>query len=204
MNPSPAPAGNRPSAKHRWLWGLTVVLLLLSVATVFGITSYFRFSTDTIALRDGLMKSSGVEWRQRIGINVGGLTMCAVRTGLSFVHLDPQARAALQSVRGVQIGIYQLPPGVKPPDHAAMLTAADHAVVNRGWNRVVCVLNHKDLVTVYLQDRTTWMRRVKCFVLVFDGRQMVMVAAQGNPEPLIECLLSQPDVGANLKLLAKR
>ena len=85
-----------------------------------------------------------------------------------------------------------------------MLAAADTAMTDCGWNRAVCVMNHKKLVTVYLCDRTFWMRRMECCVMVFDGHQMVMVAAQGNPEPLVQCLLNQPDVRARLQLLAER
>ena len=183
---------------------LATMFLLLFVLAAYGVTRFFRFNSDGKAFRDGVIKSSGADWRQRIGINAGGVTLCAVRTGLSFVHLDAEARAALQSLSGVQLGIYQLPPGVKSPDRVGMLAAADHAAANHGWNRVVCVLNREDLVIVYVQDQTAWPERIKCFVLVFDGRQMVLIAARGNPEPLVRCLLNRPDVREKLQGLAKR
>ena len=204
MNPPVTTTASRLPAKRRWPWLLVAALWLLFVVAALGVTSYFRFGSDTKALRDGVIKSSGVDWRQRIGIHVGGFTLCAVRAGLSFVHLDAEARAALRSVNGVQIGVYQLPPGVKSPERVTMLAAADHAVANHGWNRVVCVLNGQKLVTVYVQDKTTWLGRIKCLVMVFDGHQMVMVAAQGNPEPLVRCLLNRPDVREKLQRLAKR
>lgn len=204
MNPSPAPAAKRPRTESRWLWALVVVILLLPVLLVAGVASYFRPSSDTRALRNGLIESSGVEWQPQIVLNVGGLTLGAVRTGLSFAHLDPEARAALQTVRGVEVGIYQLSAGAQPPNRVAMLAAADTAMSARGWDRVVGVMDGGDLVAVYMPANITSARRMKCCVMVFDGREMVVVSARVNPEPLIQCALNQPAVRARLQLLAKR
>ena len=45
------------------------------------------------------MKANGGEWRQHIGLNLGSLTMGAVRAGLSFAPLDAKAQAAVRTVR---------------------------------------------------------------------------------------------------------
>ena len=91
--------------------------LLLLVLLAAGVASCFRLGSDARALRNELIKSSGVEWRQQIALNAGRLTLGAVRAGLSCakLKLDPEARAALQSLRTAGVGVYQLPSGTPPP-----------------------------------------------------------------------------------------
>jgi hypothetical protein len=191
MNPPPESSVVRLPAKRFWLRCIPVALLLLAIVIVVEVVSWFHLSSDTKALRNSLIKSSGVEWRQRIALNAGGLTLSAVRAGLSFVHLDAGARAALQSVRGAEVGVYQLPSGAKPPDRAAMLAAADAAMTARGWDRVVGVMDGRDLVTVYLPDKTASACRMKCCLMVFDGQEMVVVSARANLEPLLKYALAR-------------
>ena len=191
MNPTLPPPATRRSARRFWLWGLlaTPLLLLLLVGT--GVASCFYLGSDARALRDGLMKSSGIEWRQQIALNAGHLTLGAVRAGLSRARLDPGARAALQSVRSAEVGVYQLPSGTPSPDRGAMLAAADSAMTVRGWARVVGVMDGHNLVAVYLPKEDVSAHRVKCCVLVFEGQEMVLVSVQGDPEPLLKYAMDQ-------------
>jgi hypothetical protein len=179
-----------------------VTPLLLIVPLVVGVVSCFRLSSDTRALRDELIKSSGVEWQQQIALNAGRLTLGAIRAGLSCVRLDSGARAALQSVHAAGVGVYQLPAGTPPPNRAAMLAAADSAMTARGWERVVGVIDGQDLVTAYLPNKVS-VHCLKCCVLVFDGKEMVLVSAQGNPEPLLDYALTQADLGIPIKRLVQ-
>jgi hypothetical protein len=170
-------------------------MLLLLVVIAVEVVSCFHLSSDTKALQNSLIKSSGVEWRQRIALNAGGLTLCAVRAGLSCVHLDAGARAALQSVRGAEVGVYQLPVGTKSPDRATLLAATDAAMTARGWDRVVGVMDGGDLVTVYVPDKTASARRMKCCLMVFDGQEMVVVSARADLEPLLKYALAHQRAG---------
>jgi hypothetical protein len=203
MNPSSHPPATRRSARRLWLWGLLATPLLLLALFAAGVASFFRLGSDARSLRDELIKSSGVAWRQQIALNAGCLTLGAVRAGLSCVRLDPAARAAVQSVQAAGVGVYQLPAGTPPPDRAAMLTAADSAMTARGWERAVGVMDGKDLVAVYLPENVS-VQRLKCCVMVFDGKQMVLISAQGNPEPLLKYALAQPGLGAQVRRLAQR
>jgi hypothetical protein len=203
MNPSPLPPTVRPPAKRLWLWCILAVLLPPVVIAV-AVLSCFHLSSDTKALRNSLIKSSGVEWRQRIALNVGDLKLSVARAGLSFVHLDAGARAALQSVRGAEVGVYQLPSGAKSPDHATLLAAADAAMTARGWDRVVGVMDGQDLVAVYLPDKIASVRRMKCCLTVLDGQEMVVISARANLEPLLKYALAQPDIAARMRSLAHR
>jgi hypothetical protein len=204
MNPSPAPSVVRPPAKRLWLRWLLAVLLLLPVVIAVEVASCFHLSSDTKALRNSLIKSSDVEWRQRIALNVGGLMLSAVRAGLSFVHLDAGGRAVLQSVRGAEVGVYQLPSGTKSPDRATLLAAADAAMIGRGWARVVGVMDGQDLVAVYLPGKTGSTRRMKCCLMVFDGKVMVVVSARANLEPLLQYAFAQPAIGDKVRSLVRR
>ena len=204
MNPSPlSPVPRRP-ARRLWLWGLLAVPLLFLVLLAAVVASCFRLGSDARALRNELIKSSGVEWRQQIALNAGHLTLGAVRAGLSCVRLDPGARAALQSIRTAGVGVYQLPSGTPPPNRAAMLAAADSAMTARGWERVVGVIDGKDLVTLYLPEKNVSVRRMKCCVMVCDGKEMVLVSAQGNLEPLLTYALAQPGLRAQAQRLVQR
>ncbi len=206
MNPSSLPLATRPLTRRFWFWALVIpplMLVLLVVLLAAGVASCFFLGSDARALRDELIESSGVEWRQEIALNAGYLTLGAVRAGLSCVRLEPEARAALQSVKAASVGVYELPEGTPPPDRAAMLAAADSAMTARGWERVVGVIDGHDLVTVYCPKKVS-VHRLKCCVMVFDGKEMVLVSAQGNPEPLLEYALAQPGLGVPAWRLAQR
>ena len=208
MNAFPTPPLIHPRSTHVWFLIVFAVLILvpamLFVGVAAGVTSYFRPSSDTKALRNGLIKASGVEWRQQIALNVGGLTFGAVRGGLSFFRLDAKARAALEAVRGAEVGIYALASGTEPPDRTMMLAAADTAMTARGWDRVVGVIDDDTLVTVYISQETTSARRMECCVMVFDGEQMILASAKANLQPLLQMALEETAVGHHAKVLTKR
>ncbi len=207
MNPTPESPLVRPLTRRPWFWVGLALLLFPCVALgviALGAASYLHLSSDTRALRNGLMKASGVEWRQNIGLNLGSMTLSVVRVGLAFAPLDAQARAAMQTLRDVEVGIYEPTPGTKPPDCAALLAVADTWLNARGWERVVGVLDGEELVSVYVPSGAIAARQVKCCVLVFDGKQMVLVSARADVEPLWECLRSQIDLRAKVRSLAAR
>lgn len=208
MNPSPTVPVNRSSGKRFWITGAVAVLLLtgvvlLPVMLVAGLTSYFRLGSDTKALRNALVESSGIPWHEQFEFNLGGFTFGVARIGLSFAHPGREVSAALKTVRGVEVALCQLPSDAVAPDRAAMLASADTAMKSRGWSRLVGVLDGQDLVAVYMPDTINSVRQMKCSVLVFDGQQLILASVRANPEPLIQCLLDQPDVRTELKSLTK-
>ena len=210
MNPPPAPLVPpliRPRAKRFWnraVLAVTLIPFVVLAVLAVGVISYFHLSSDTRMLRSELTRASGAEWRQQIGLNIGSVTLGLARAGLSFAPLDPEARVALRAVRGVEVGIYQLASGSKRPDRTAMLNAADGVMRTRGWERVVGVLDHDQLVGVYLPAKITSARRMKACVMVLDGHQMVVVSARADLEPLLECLRNQTDWHAKMHSLASR
>jgi len=203
MNPTLTPPATRRPARRLWLWGLLATPLLMILLLGIGVASFFHLGSDLRALRNDLIRSGGVEWRQVIALNANTFALGSVRAGLSWVPLHPGARAAFQSIRNAGVGVYQLPDGTPPPDLAAMLTTADSAMTARGWERVVGVADGHDLVAVYLSNDNA-VRRLKCAVMVFDGKEMVLISVQGNPEPLVQYAFSRRDLCARVRQLTQR
>ena len=206
MNLTPARPLSDSSAKRALFWvGLTLLSPLAALGVILlGVASYFHLSSDTRALRNELREASGVAWRQQIGVNIGSLTFGVIRAGLALVPLDPEACAAVKAIRGGEVGIYELASDSIRPNGAAVLAVADRVLNDRGWERAVGVLDGEQLVGVYLPVEPMPASRLKCCVMIFDGRRLVVVRATVNLEPLLECLRKQTDGRAKLPSLAAR
>ena len=157
----------------------------VGLATI-GLTGCFKVSSDLGALRDSVMKSAPVKWEEQIEIGVGPLTLNLARAGLCFVDLDPEARAALNAVRGAEVGVYKLRGGHQPLGHAALLAAADRAMARRGWDRMVGVVDRRELVAIYLPAKACSARNLKLCLLKVSGEELVVASARSNLEPLME------------------
>jgi hypothetical protein len=171
------------------LWWKYVVVLAILVAftlPVVGVVRFFQCSSDTGALRQSVMSSVAGSWDRKISIRVGGLTTGLVRLCPRSFKLDPEPRAALDSLRGIEVGVYKLQQEPKSVDCAAILGRADKAMSARGWDRIVGLSEGTKVVAVYFprQPRGT----LKCSVLVFDGCDLVVASVRGNPKPLLELL----------------
>lgn len=191
MNPAIKHISPRRRRERAWFWLPVAAIVLLPVLVAVGVASYFYPSSDIRALCNGLTRCSKAEWDRVIVLNIGGLTTSAVRTGLSFAKLDEDAHAALRAVRAVEVGIYRLKSGSDVPDRTAMLTAADEAMAARGWDRIVSVTEHGDLVAVYTPSSTTSFSKVKCCVMVFHGEELIVASARANLEPLVKFVLAK-------------
>jgi hypothetical protein len=170
------------------------MLLALAVVIV-GVTGFFRLSRDAQCLRDSLAKSlvfqSG-SWNKKIQLRVGAFTCEAVRLGLSFIHLQPEARTALRAVRGGEVGVYQLGRGSRFANYSAMIEAADEAMARRGWDRLVGVAQEHELVVVYV-PRSVSPSNVRACVAVLNEQLLVVASARSDLEPLMELALSRPE-----------
>src|SRR5262245_5868471 len=179
-----------PALEHRDSQGKRLrAKLQVTCATgllTIGLTGCFRVSSDVGALRDSVMKAAQAEREQRIEIGVGPITLNLARAGLAFVDLEPDARTALQVVRSAEVGVYKLRGGHKQRSHAAMLSAADKTMAERGWDRVVGVMNPRELVAVYLAANARSPRSVKVCVVVLNGKELVVASARSNLETLME------------------
>jgi hypothetical protein len=183
--------------------GLGIGLLLL-VALAYGFTGYFRLSPEMAGLRESLQVASGETWHRKLTLNFGGFTCGAARLASTFTHLEPEARAALQSVRACEVGIYETLTTSATSDPGALLAAADAGMVARGWERLVGVAQNNQLVVVYVPRTVSSARRMRCAVLVCHERQLVLVAARMNLEPLLELALAEGKLRAGDRTLARK
>ena len=175
--------------RTRWLPIVAVVLVLVLLPPTLVVVGVYRclsLSADASSLRRGVMKASGAAWDKQIELGVGPLLLSGVRAGLAFVELPDEARAALRAVRGAEVGVYRRhEPGLRLSP-AAMLSAADAAMTARGWDRVVGVTDPRELVAIYVPKAIRSARDVRTCLVVVDEREMVVVSARGNLEPLLE------------------
>jgi hypothetical protein len=163
---------------------IALAIPLLFALGVVGVTGYFRLSSETAALRESLMGSVDGQWKKTIAVHLGWFTTGLVRAGSRLVKLDPEPRAALDAVRGVEVGVYKVQDGAERQDHGAILAKADKAMTRRGWVRVVGVSHDRELVAIYMPRKGTSLRSMRCCLMVFNGRELVVASARGNLEPL--------------------
>lgn len=144
------------------------------------VAGYFRLSSGTATLRDGVLAASHGEWSRKITLNIGGITTGLARAGLSFVKMEPEARTALNAVRAVDVAIYTRDKGTGEMDRGAVLTRTDRKMVAHGWTRIVAVCEKKEFVVVYVPAGRISPENVTCCVLVVDGKEMVVASVRGN------------------------
>ena len=172
------------------LIGMTVAFGLV----VFGVISIFQLSTETAVLRDSALAGVNGTWNKRIALHAGMLTTGLVRAGSHFLKLAPEPRAAFDSIRGAEVGIYKLQGTAGRVDHGAILARADKAMSARRWDRVVGVSGQKQLVAVYVPHQGVSQTQVKCCVMVLQDTDLVLAGVSGNLDPLLKILDKQVDL----------
>src|SRR5262245_53176923 len=124
---SPAKPGG-DSLAVKIICAIIAVMFLVFVMGVVGVVSYFRLSSETSALRDALLSSTTDTWHTKIALNIGAITTGLARTGLRFVNLPPEARAAASAVRGVEVGVYELEDDQRHDNPGMVVARADKAM----------------------------------------------------------------------------
>ena len=175
----------KPAFRIRTWWVVVGVLFCTLLLCGVGVAGYFRLSSPTRALRESVMSSVGGQWDKRFAARVGGFTCALVRSWSRFLPLPPEPRAALDAVRGAEVGVYRLHCEPAPVDRTKLLLEADRAVGRRGWERAVTVAQHGEFVAVYIPRKGVSSRGVACCLVVLHGRDLVVASARGNLEPLM-------------------
>jgi hypothetical protein len=188
-------SSNQPRLKAPFGWLiLPFTLFVASGLIVVGLTSFIRLSGGARCLSNSLthsIQSQQAGWSKMLEINVGRFTFGAARTALSFARLDPEVRTALRSVRSAQVGLYQLSSDADYLNLGTLLNAADQAMTRKGWTRLVGVSREHELVAVYVPVQQTDASDVQACVAVVNGRQLVVVGARSDLEPLVDLALKQ-------------
>ncbi|HEV2211134.1 MAG TPA: hypothetical protein VG167_20405 [Verrucomicrobiae bacterium] len=185
MSPGTPNPVSTPQRSYRGFYVTGAVLLGLACAVI-GITGYFRLGSDTQALRDSCLSAAPGQWHKKFSLRVGLCTTALARTVASGFKLEPDAQAALEAVHGAEVGIYDLAAPAAEPTPAALLARADRVMLRRGWDRIVGVVNERELVAIYLPHRGVSLRHMNCALMVFHENQLIVVGARANLKPLAD------------------
>ena len=119
MNTATVPPRLHPARSRSRLWlvlGAVIALpFVVVVVLVAALLSHLGLGREARALRNELFDRSATRWDRQVELNAGAITLGLVRAGLSFAHLDPDARIALRAARGASVGVYQLRSGAVTP-----------------------------------------------------------------------------------------
>lgn len=188
MNPVPDPvAVPSPKRRFRWRWlflGVFAAFALLVLALVLS----FLPAGEARAIRSAVASASDHKFDQKISFGVGWPVLGLGRLIAGFTDLNEDARAAFRAVRRADVSIQELQEPIRREDRQAMLAAADRAMERRGWDRIVGVIEEDEVVGIYVPQGDVSGNDLKIAVFVLDGREMVVVSARCDLEPLLEII----------------
>jgi hypothetical protein len=167
-------------------WMLKTAALLTFFLLLISSIGCFRMKGEAEVLLESLQQSTSLEWDRQIEIRAGVLTLMLARTGLQFVDLDPQARAALKAVRNVQAGVYKTNNTLGSADLSRMMLAADQAMARRGWESIIVVIDQDSLLAVYAPGKWNSSREMNVCLFTFNGRELVIASARSDLQPLLD------------------
>lgn len=170
---------------------LAGICLIGLSAIAFAVYSTVTVGSDMRAVRNVAAKEAHLRFAQQWEGTAHPLLVDVARFGLSFAHLQPEARLAIQSVRGAEVGFYEL---TTPPNDATrqrLFRDFSQRLEQRGWSRTVSVLDREDLVMVFVPNSETSAQEFRAFVVVLNERQLVLVSGRANLEPMAELVESK-------------
>jgi hypothetical protein len=174
--------------RHVWRWVflfagvcLTPFVLLAIVAA-----SFLTLDRDVRVLRGHVMDATHAGWDTKVQVSVGGITLGAIRQGLRFVeHKDiDDARLALKAVRHASVGVYERSTKDVAWSREALFVETDRAMQDRGWTRLVGVVDKDDTVLIYCPTDMKETGPVDICLAVVNGRELVVASTSVDPEAL--------------------
>jgi hypothetical protein len=195
MNPPPKINSVRRFRKRSLAYAAAGMFLLVGGGCVVGVVGIFRLEAESRALRESVSLSMPGQFDKKFSVRLGGLTTALVRAGSHWVKLPPEARAGLDSLHGVEVGVYKSHDDNPCLNPAGALAAADKSMRGRGWTRIVGVAKAGDLVAIYMPAKTRSSGGVKCCVMVLHERDLVIGSLRGNLDPLLELAAQKLESG---------
>ncbi len=198
---------NRPaSGRERHRGGFVKLVLLVAVLLagvgVVATLSAFRGRSDAASLRDGITKVAGADWEQHMELGVGPFILLSARAAAALVplKLPPEVHAGLKSVRRVRLIVGRFHDAPRELNVGELLAGADAAMTPQGWQRTVNVAHEGQWVAVYIRERTWWRGGMSACVAVLDGRQLIVVNAAGDIQPILDVVLASEKSNGRLPL----
>ncbi len=185
--PAAVPTVPSPRRPRPWLaWGLVAAAILPPTLLLYGIMSCFGLGSDAAALRESVVTSANPPIHRQAELKLGWVPLTLARLGLRLADLEPEARLALESVRGVEVGLYGCGDADASRGATDILAAGDDAMRPRGWERVVGVIQEETVVGVYTRDNARDPDDLRFCVVVRHGDHLVLAAVQCRAGPLME------------------
>jgi hypothetical protein len=130
----------------------------------------------------------------RISVRAPSVVVSLARFGLSFVDdIDDEARLAMESVHGGQVGVYQLPQPVSRANKIRIMNRVDAALSKNSWSRVVAVVERDEMVLVYAPDDLDDPGDLEVLTLILGNNELVLVSAKGDLRPVYQIAQSHFD-----------
>ena len=169
---------DQSSRRCQWWWFLAVPCGLM-LACLAVLATLFWPGGDLRALCSSVAVVANTQPRWRFHVNTGWLTLSAVRLGARFVEMPHEARVGLESVRGVEVGVYEL--DVAAGTHRGrILSAGDSAMESRGWERLAGVVQEHQVIAVYVPSKPAKSTAFKACIMVVDDRTLVVARVRGD------------------------
>ena len=192
------PQSNRPRRRW-WPWVLGICLTPFVLLGVIAL-SVLTLDRDAAVLRQHIMAGNKADWQTKIQLSVGRFSLGLVRTGLTFVHRKEvvEAQMALRAVKAASVGVYERKPlSMEAGATDQFILSTDRAMVSRGWNRLVGVVDKEDRVLVYVPSHYDADGPIDICLAVINRKEMVVVSATVDPTGLAE--LVEKHAGEDLK-----
>lgn len=181
---TPACVG-RPQRVSRFFLGLLLFACLLSLG-IFLIIRSFSIHTDMKILRDGITQLDGLRVERQLGVSLGPVALFLARTGLAFADLPREARLALSSARGVELGLYQVMQHPQHIDWGKITRETDARMKQRGWERFLAVSHDNECVLGYAPATTESSRNMRVCLAVLNDSELILLGARINAKPLVD------------------
>jgi len=197
---NPVPNATKPR-RRVWRWVFLGLGLCLAPFVVLAIlaASFLTLESDAAALRKHVMAATSNDWHTKVQMDVGSLTIAAIRTGLAFVHKEEMAEAkqALAAVRHASVGVYERDAGPADWSREQLFADTDRAMQKRGWTRLVGVADDKDTVLIYISPEASADKPIDLCLAVVNGRELVVVSTSIDAGKLADIV--EKHAGADLK-----
>ncbi len=181
--------GSSPSAPrtHLRLFWLVVALGCLPLV----LTGCFQASNDTRALRAVLLENAEAQPDTQISFAVGSVALGLTRCGSWFVDLPPEARAGLAAARSAEVSVSEFGGRRGPGNPRNVLAKADRLMTEKGWEKMVTVLDRREAVLLYAKPAGLFEDQLRVTVVVMNEKELILVAAQAKLDPLLKLVEAQ-------------
>lgn len=180
-----------PVRRRRRLWPWLLAIFVTPFVFVAALAvSVLTLNRDAAVLRREVMAATQTEWNTKVQLSLGRASFWTLRQCLAFIPDEKknisEARAALQAVKAVSVGVYQPKDRSSTWSRDALFNATDRTMRDRGWTRLVGVADRKENVLIYLPSADADFSQM-CLAVV-TGRELVIVSATLDPDALADLI----------------